>query len=109
MIVPPPSRDGVRNSSFTGGGSYVENDSVETARPGGYWRVQGTSFAAPMVSGAAALIRSRWPTMSAAEVVNRVIKTAKDRGSAGRDGQYGYGLIETLATPIVSVGAVASG
>ena len=31
------------------------------ARPGGYWRVQGTSFAAPMVSGTAALIRSRWP------------------------------------------------
>ena len=64
------------------------------ARPGGYWRVQGTSFAAPMVSGTAALVRSRWPTMSAAEVVNRIIKTAKDRGAPGRDGQYGYGLVD---------------
>ena len=63
------------------------------ARPGGYWRVQGTSFAAPMVSGTAALVRSRWPTMSAAEVVNRIIRTAKDRGPAGRDGQFGFGLV----------------
>ncbi len=49
----------------------------------GYWRVQGTSFAAPMVSGTAALIRSRWPTMPAGEVINRIIRTAKDRGPAG--------------------------
>lgn len=60
----------------------------------GYWHVQGTSFAAPMVSGTAALIRSRWPTMSAAEVVNRIIKTAHDRGAQGRDSQYGYGMID---------------
>jgi serine protease len=76
------------------------------ARPGGYWRVQGTSFAAPMVSGTAALIRSRWPTMSAAEVVNRIIKTAKDRGTTGRDAQYGYGMVNptgALTTEVSSV------
>jgi hypothetical protein len=26
-------------------------------------------------------------------VVNRIIKTAKDRGPSGRDGQYGYGMV----------------
>jgi len=86
-------------------GSITGKETVVTApatqlvgsRPGGYWRVQGTSFAAPMVSGTAALVRSRWPTMSAAEVVNRIIKTTKDRGPAGRDSQYGYGLIDPTA------------
>ena len=76
------------------------------ARPGGYWRVQGTSFAAPMVSGAAALVRSRWPTMSAAEVVNRIVKTAKDRGPAGRDGQFGFGLVNPTGALTQEIPAV---
>jgi type VII secretion-associated serine protease mycosin len=65
------------------------------ARPSdAYWRVQGTSFAAPMVSGTAALIRSRWPAMSAAEVINRIIRTAEDRGLPGRDDEYGFGMVD---------------
>ena len=76
------------------------------ARPGGYWRVQGTSFAAPMVSGTAALVRSRWPTMPAGEVVNRIIKTAKDRGPAGRDGQYGFGMVDPTGALTAEVPAV---
>jgi serine protease len=76
------------------------------ARPNGYWRVQGTSFAAPMVSGTAALIRSRWPTMPAAEVINRIIKTAKDRGAAGHDSEYGYGEVDPTAALTAEVAAV---
>ncbi|WP_233625303.1 type VII secretion-associated serine protease mycosin [Actinoplanes sp. ATCC 53533] len=84
------------SGSITGKETVVTAPATQLfgARPGGYWRVQGTSFAAPMVSGTAALVRSRWPTMSAAEVVNRIIKSAKDRGSDGRDSQYGYGLVD---------------
>jgi type VII secretion-associated serine protease mycosin len=78
------------------------------ARPGGYWRVQGTSFAAPMVAGTAALVRSRWPTMPAGEVVNRIIKTAKDRGAAGRDATYGYGMVDPTGALTAEVPAVAS-
>jgi subtilisin family serine protease len=76
------------------------------ARPGGYWRVQGTSFAAPMVSGTAALIRSMWPKMSAPEVINRIIQTAQDRGLHGRDDQYGFGLIDPTRALTVPVPAV---
>jgi type VII secretion-associated serine protease mycosin len=72
----------------------------------GYWRVQGTSFAAPMVSGTAALIRSRWPTMPAGEVINRIIKTAKDRGPAGRDAQFGYGMVDPAGALTAEVPAV---
>ena len=66
------------------------------ARPGGYWQVQGTSFASPMVAGTAALIRSRWPDMPAGEVVNRIIRTAQDRGAPGRDAEFGFGLVDPV-------------
>ncbi|AGZ46570.1 type VII secretion-associated serine protease mycosin [Actinoplanes friuliensis] len=84
------------SGSITGKETVVTAPATQLvgARPDGYWRVQGTSFAAPMVSGTAALIRSRWPTMSAGEVINRIIKTAKDRGATGRDPQYGYGMVD---------------
>jgi type VII secretion-associated serine protease mycosin len=74
----------------------------------GYWRVQGTSFAAPMVSATAALVRSRWPTMSAAEVINRIIKTAKDRGVPGRDSTYGYGMVNPTGALTAIVPAVTT-
>jgi type VII secretion-associated serine protease mycosin len=67
------------------------------AKPGGYWRVEGTSFAAPLVSATAALIRSRWPGLSADNVVNRLIVTAVDLGPPGRDDQYGYGEVDPVA------------
>jgi serine protease len=73
---------------------------------GGYWKVQGTSFAAPMVSGTAALIRSRWPTMPAGEVINRIIRTAVDEGPTGRDATYGFGMVNPTGALTASVPAV---
>ena len=73
---------------------------------GNYWKVQGTSFAAPMVSATAALIRSRWPTMPAGEVINRIIRTAKDRGPIGRDSTFGFGMIDPTGALTASVPAV---
>jgi type VII secretion-associated serine protease mycosin len=67
------------------------------ARPGGYWRVQGTSFASPLVAASAALVRSHWPRMSAANVVNRLILTAHDLGVAGRDDSFGFGAVDPAA------------
>jgi serine protease len=73
---------------------------------GGYWQVRGTSFAAPMVSATAALIRSRWPTMPADEVINRIIRTAKDRGAPGRDPVYGFGMVDPSRALTAAVPAV---
>jgi type VII secretion-associated serine protease mycosin len=67
------------------------------AKPGGYWRVQGTSFAAPLVSATAALIRARWPGLDAANVINRLISTADDLGVPGRDDEYGFGEVDPVA------------
>ncbi|QOC89955.1 type VII secretion-associated serine protease mycosin [Micromonospora craniellae] len=65
--------------------------------PEGYWRVQGTSFAAPLVAATAALVRARHPKLSAGDVVNRLLVTAKDIGPTGRDDRFGYGLVDPIA------------
>jgi membrane-anchored mycosin MYCP len=64
---------------------------------GGYAEWAGTSGAAPIVSGVAALIRSKWPNMSARQVINRIVTTAKDAGAAGKDPIYGFGILNAEA------------
>ena len=64
---------------------------------GGYAEWAGTSGAAPIVSGVAALIRSKWPNMSARQVINRIVTTAKDAGAAGKDPIYGSGILNAEA------------
>ena len=51
---------------------------------GGYAEWAGTSGATPIVAGVAALIRSKWPEMSAKQVINRIVSTAKDAGAPGQ-------------------------
>ncbi len=74
--------------------------------PAGYWRVQGTSFAAPLVAATAALIRARYPQMSAGDVINRMISTARHLGPAGRNDQFGYGLVDPVAALTADVPSV---
>ena len=64
---------------------------------GGYAQWAGTSGSAPIVSGVAALIRSKWPDMSAKQVINRIVSTAKDAGAPGKDPLYGYGVLNAEA------------
>jgi membrane-anchored mycosin MYCP len=64
---------------------------------GGYAEWAGTSGAAPIVAGVAALIRSKWPDMSAKQVINRIVTTAKDAGPAGKDPLYGFGVLNAEA------------
>jgi type VII secretion-associated serine protease mycosin len=78
------------------------------ARPGGYWRVDGTSFAAALVTGAAALVRSRWPGMDVANVVNRLVRTAQPLTAKGRDARYGYGEVDPLAALTAEVPPVTA-
>ena len=64
---------------------------------GGYAEWAGTSGSTPIVAGVAALIRSRWPDMSAEQVINRIVSTAKDAGPPGKDPLYGYGILNAEA------------
>lgn len=73
-------------------------------------RWSGTSGAAPIVAGIAALIRSAHPDLDAANVINRIIRTAIPVEGVTRtpDPLYGYGLIDAEAAVTADVPTVAS-
>ncbi len=70
---------------------------VGTVPGGGYATWSGTSGATPIVAGIVALVRAAHPELDAANVINRVIATARDVGPPGPDFTYGYGLIDAAA------------
>ncbi|MCZ7439796.1 S8 family serine peptidase [Micromonospora sp. WMMC241] len=72
-------------------------DIYSTGLNGGYRVGTGTSDATAIVAGAAALIRSKYPHLPAAEVAHRLTATAIDKGPPGRDDEYGYGVIDLVA------------
>jgi type VII secretion-associated serine protease mycosin len=61
-----------------------------------YATFQGTSNAAAIVTGAAALVRAKYPNLSAPEVIHRLTATATDKGAPGRDPEYGYGVLNIV-------------
>jgi type VII secretion-associated serine protease mycosin len=61
-----------------------------------YASLNGTSMATPMVSALAAMLWSRDPYLTPAEVRERIEKTATDLGPIGRDDMFGLGLIDPL-------------
>jgi membrane-anchored mycosin MYCP len=58
--------------------------------------ISGTSYAAPVVTGIAALIRSREPQLTAKQVMQRIEDTAH-HPAAGWDSQVGHGVVDALA------------
>jgi serine protease len=83
------------------------NNQVEIAGPGvsvnstwnnnGYKSISGTSMATPHVSGVAALVWSHYPQCSNKQIRNILNITAKDKGAAGKDTSYGYGIVQAKA------------
>ncbi|MEV6344870.1 S8 family serine peptidase [Actinoplanes sp. NPDC051851] len=74
----------------------------------GYSVGTGTSESTAIVSGVAALIRAKYPKMNAANVINRLLKTATDEGDKGRDELYGYGLVNASKALSADVDSVQS-
>jgi subtilisin family serine protease len=66
----------------------------------------GTSFAAPHVAAAAAILKSLFPSLTGAQIVQILLTTAKDLGAAGVDDVFGHGLLDvaTATNPIGSTG-----
>ena len=56
----------------------------------------GTSFSAAYVSGVAALVRAKYPGLSAHQIINRILQTAHNP-PRGVDNQVGYGVVDPVA------------
>ncbi|MFF4032996.1 type VII secretion-associated serine protease mycosin [Streptomyces sviceus] len=75
---------------------------VTAGAPGNRLRIgDGTSDSTAFVSAAAALLRSKFPDLTAGQVANRLVKTAilpaSAKGLSLPDEKYGYGSIRPLA------------
>jgi type VII secretion-associated serine protease mycosin len=101
----------VKNDGFIWEGSNP-GDFVSLTAPGanivsangvgdGYHAANGTSDAAAYTSAAAALLRSKFPDLTAGQIANRLVKTAalpeSEKGLSLPDKRYGYGIIQPLA------------
>ncbi|MFL6124497.1 type VII secretion-associated serine protease mycosin [Actinophytocola sp.] len=80
-------------------GSYVDlvapgEDVVAASRVAGHHYWAGTSFAAPFVSGIAALVRSAHPELTAVQVAERLKATADPAPGGRRSLEYGAGIVD---------------
>ncbi|MBF6192954.1 type VII secretion-associated serine protease mycosin [Nocardia implantans] len=75
-------------------GTAVQLGSVQQS--GKLGPIQGTSFATPLVSGVAALVRARFPELSALEVIKRIEATAH-APAEGWNPYIGYGAVDPVA------------
>jgi bacillopeptidase F len=78
-------------------GVNVETASISLGGVDQYTTVSGTSFAAPHVAGAAALLRGAFPGAAVADIEQALRATALDLGPPGADDDYGYGLVDAHA------------
>jgi uncharacterized repeat protein (TIGR02543 family) len=64
---------------------------------GGYTYGSGTSFAAPQVSGVAALAAAYSQTLTPAQFLSAIQTSSVDLGTPGRDNCYGYGKLNAFS------------
>lgn len=114
LTVGAVDRDG-KVASFSRTGPQVDlvAPGVDITSPyrdssGGYFTGFGTSQSTAIVSGAAALVRAKFPNLSAAEVIHRLTASAIDKGPPGRDDQYGYGVVNIVGALTADVPALQS-
>ncbi len=70
---------------------------VDTAATNGYANFNGTSMATPHVSAVAALVWSYNTAWTNQQIRDAMNATAKDKGTAGRDNSYGFGIVQAKA------------
>jgi type VII secretion-associated serine protease mycosin len=104
-----PGVIGVAAVGRSGRPAYFSSDnlSVEVAAPGvnvpaagrqdRYWVVSGTSPACALTAGVAALIKARYPKLTAPQVRRSIIWSASHRPRGGYDDQIGFGTVDAAA------------
>jgi subtilisin family serine protease len=75
----------------------VGQSATVTVSQSNYAVFDGTSMATPHVSAVAALVWSKHPTCTAAQMRDSLDKSALDLGDTGRDDNFGFGLVQAQA------------
>ena len=75
-------------------GNVIVSGKDDTASSQSYYIVEGTSFAAPIVSGAAAVVWQAFPYFTNDQVRQTLLGTADDLGAPGVDAVFGYGMLD---------------
>jgi subtilisin family serine protease len=100
-ISPFSNRAGAFSSSYLSAlGSrvccdYEGGNLRREVRPDGtfVFLINGTSFAAPQIAGAAALLAQAFPNLTGRQIVDLLLRTADDVGTAGNDAVFGRGIL----------------
>ena len=107
MLVVSATDAGDAFASFSSYGSLVSISApgasiYTTANGGGYRYASGTSFSSPIVAGAAALVLSRRPDYTPAQVDAVLKSTATDLGAVGTDIYFGAGRVNVYAAVLMA-------
>ena len=87
--------------------AYGEAIAIEA--PGGATIVSGTSFAAPQVTGAIALLTAMFPGATPDAIVDALVRGARDVGLPGADGDTGAGILNVPQAAALLAGADHAG
>jgi hypothetical protein len=66
----------------------------------------GTSFSAPQIAGAVALLAQAFPNLTGAQIVSILFQSARDAGDVGPDAVYGQGVLD-LTKAFAPIGATS--
>lgn len=105
VIITPSANANDTVSSFSAGVRGFENISIAGMgnqvstidHLGGERPYSGTSFAAPQISGAVALLAHAFPNLTGKQIVDLLLSTARDVGAPGPDARYGRGILDIAA------------
>ncbi|WP_406944960.1 S8 family peptidase [Halobacillus sp. SY10] len=85
---------------FVAPGTGIYSSYITTEKhPDGYRSMNGTSMAAPFVSGVMALTKQAYPHTDINDLEDLLIENAVDLGEEGKDFDYGHGLVQSLSQP----------
>lgn len=102
LVIIATSSDSSGNiSGFSNGATGYESVTLTALgqavlapdQTGTYFRWSGTSFSAPHISGALALMRQAFPNLTPAQIIARLMSTATDAGATGADAVFGQGIL----------------